>query len=1022
MTGTRIPPALLDKIWNKQVILFLGAGASLEAGAPSGSDLAKRLATAFGVDEGLDLPTTSEYVLAGSVTKRDFDVFIRQALSKLVPSEGHKKLVTFPWQAIYTTNVDTLVEDARTLSLIRETEIKPVISQDDFVDLLDLNATHLFKPHGCISKAPDPRNPLVFSLTELEDNRARRSEVFSAMKKLTQDYALLFVGYSFTGDGMMTKLLAEIRSELGENWLARSYAVMPSVTASQAGVLKAAHTEHLPMKFGEFFAELDLDRQARAKRYVANTRIQPRLRIQGRAFDLSASDFAAIDAQMEILVDSRCDAEPSTAFYKAKHPDWADLHFDLDVRRDVYDDMLKGVISALETKEGKKVVLLTGPGASGKSTVGMRVAHDIFFKQGYPVVRLKPDHQWSTQTLDRLRVAFPGVPVLVFADNPVNALGSLRSLAQYATMVNLPVAFLVTLRSNDWSQHADTHRLPVAQHFELAPQLSQRESRLLAAKLIEKELYVLTPGATLDDLAKKFTSHHGDYLLVILMELIEAKRFRLVILQEWEAIAQEKARRAYLQIALWHQFSMSIKREHLLSATKINPLDWHEEIEKKALKGVIYVDTDDTTYNEYYRTRHEIVAAALVEQLKTDDGSLENAFVEIVRNLDWSSRVEREQIFGLAKSRQAREFLKSPERVTSFFKALIDASNSAPWIYFHYGRWVLWDLNDLNRAEDLFTFGLGKERLSSRKSAYLHMLGLIERKRRDISLTDAERRFHTDESLSFFNKAIKLQPEAEYAYNSKAQLLLTLARETHNPALRTSFLADASETCESGITAVSEMNLGHIRSTYAAILNEAGQIEESRDHAMEALRSGRPAAAYLWARRELHQGEYGRAIEIIDTGLEFNPRDGGLLKLGITAASSGGGHKARLRAYLESAVLAMPSDPFVHVAAGAFALHEDAFEDAHGHFSAAKALASADQDRFRSLELGWMSDELTRFTGVVVNDRGPLGFVRFDQLAIDAPYRVYSGDQEKFTKGDRVTFAVTFNRSGPFATDLELTG
>ncbi len=91
--------------------LFLGAGASMASGAPSGKELARKLIGALDPDSGLP----GELMDIASVLelrrgRPELIEALRGLLQPLRPAGGMEALPAFDWSAIYTTNYDYLVE------------------------------------------------------------------------------------------------------------------------------------------------------------------------------------------------------------------------------------------------------------------------------------------------------------------------------------------------------------------------------------------------------------------------------------------------------------------------------------------------------------------------------------------------------------------------------------------------------------------------------------------------------------------------------------------------------------------------------------------------------------------------------------------------------------------------------------------------------------------------------------------------------------------------------------------------
>src|SRR6202034_3657009 len=96
-----------------RTVLLLGAGASVPSGAPTGTELARRLWLEIAKNEPQsdDLIETAS-ILVRRYTRRPVVEAVRHELRKLKPNGGILGLPKFGWYQIYTTNFDRLVEAA----------------------------------------------------------------------------------------------------------------------------------------------------------------------------------------------------------------------------------------------------------------------------------------------------------------------------------------------------------------------------------------------------------------------------------------------------------------------------------------------------------------------------------------------------------------------------------------------------------------------------------------------------------------------------------------------------------------------------------------------------------------------------------------------------------------------------------------------------------------------------------------------------------------------------------------------
>lgn len=109
-TKVNIPAPLIEAMKSGRIILFLGAGASMEAKskdgkrALSGKQLAQVLAQRFLGEELSDIDLMQVAEMASRVSSQNvvFD-WIGSELKELIPSSAHKLIPTFQWHTIATT-------------------------------------------------------------------------------------------------------------------------------------------------------------------------------------------------------------------------------------------------------------------------------------------------------------------------------------------------------------------------------------------------------------------------------------------------------------------------------------------------------------------------------------------------------------------------------------------------------------------------------------------------------------------------------------------------------------------------------------------------------------------------------------------------------------------------------------------------------------------------------------------------------------------------------------------------------
>lgn len=180
----------------QRTVLFLGAGASVPSGAPTGSDLAamlwKALAKSDIVSEDL---TETCSILENRYGRNLLVEEVRTILKKLQPSGGLLAIPEFEWNSIYTTNFDTLVESAyRRCGKL----ITPVRSNFDYGRAESSEGIPLFKIHGCVTQdlVDGHKGRMVLSERDYEEYKEYRDTLFRRLDLDLSTKDVLVIGHS----------------------------------------------------------------------------------------------------------------------------------------------------------------------------------------------------------------------------------------------------------------------------------------------------------------------------------------------------------------------------------------------------------------------------------------------------------------------------------------------------------------------------------------------------------------------------------------------------------------------------------------------------------------------------------------------------------------------------------------------------------------------------------------------------------------------------------------------------------
>ncbi|MGO8866183.1 MAG: HEAT repeat domain-containing protein [Alphaproteobacteria bacterium] len=231
---------LAQKLRVDQLVLFAGAGLSMQAKARDGSGrrmpgwdaLLTGIAARFGLDPAnyrMDRLSLLDEVEIGH-GRADLNEAVRQIIadSKFMPGDAHAALRTLPWAAVCTTNYDTVLD--------RCLDCQPVVTEEDFRAQMRLpraERSKLFKLHGSLD------NPHTLTTRDYKRWAGNHPLAHHFVKDLLVKNTFLFVGYSLNDPHWKALLdLVEQLVGTGEKWL---YALIWQASDAELNPLRRIH-------------------------------------------------------------------------------------------------------------------------------------------------------------------------------------------------------------------------------------------------------------------------------------------------------------------------------------------------------------------------------------------------------------------------------------------------------------------------------------------------------------------------------------------------------------------------------------------------------------------------------------------------------------------------------------------------------------------------------------------------------------------------------------------------------------
>lgn len=210
-----------DKVLNGEAGLFIGAGASRDAGFVDWRGLLTDVAEELDLDisKEHDLLALAQYHVNGRAGRGEINQQLINAFTKdAAPTSVHEVLARLPIDTVWTTNYEQLLEKAYEAAG-RRVEVK--LSIANLAQARKGRDVTLYKMHGCVTHPEDA----VLTKQDYEVYDGKRRLFTDSLKGDFIEKTLLFIGFSFT-DPNVERILSKVREQLGQNcrthyWITR---------------------------------------------------------------------------------------------------------------------------------------------------------------------------------------------------------------------------------------------------------------------------------------------------------------------------------------------------------------------------------------------------------------------------------------------------------------------------------------------------------------------------------------------------------------------------------------------------------------------------------------------------------------------------------------------------------------------------------------------------------------------------------------------------------------------------------
>ncbi len=1031
-----IPPALLDAVKEQRVVLFLGAGASLDAKNPNGTkmpqgDQLRDLICDKFLGGGLkEKPLSAVAAMAANEGGfPEFQRYIHDLFLPFQPADVHLQIPKFRWRAIATTNFDLLIEKAYSNGSPSLQELVKTVKDGDQFDVRlnkETDPVEFYKLHGCIDVYTDSEIPFVLGQEQYASYATNRTRLYNRLRDLAQDNPVVFVGCSLSDPHIQ-----QILFDLTDPKVRRPpfYLVVPKFDDIEVRYWSSNRVFAIQATFNDFLLSLDRAVPPIARAIPSSVgggelSIRKHYHVANPTEPASVVKYLATDAA-HLYSGLLSSMQDPREFYRGYDDGWGCITQNLDVRRKISDAVLvDAVLLPDENRSPVELFMLKGPAGNGKSVSLKRIAWDTAVTYGQLALYVTDPAGLNIDPLTEI-YRLTGKRMFLFVDHVALLRNELWNLLQSARSRSIPLSVFGAERDNEWNIYCE-HLEPFVRHEFAVRYLNEHEIRQLLGLLETHNALGLLKDIPFEDRVQKFVDRAERQLLVALHETTLGVPFEDIVLDEFQRIEPETARNLYLDICALHRFGAPVRAGLISRASGIRFEDFQREF-LQPLENVVRVIEDKHAHIIYYRSRHQHVAEMVFDRVLPDVQDKFNLLSRLLKaiNVDYSS--DQETFSRLIRGRTVAEIFSSAELGRRFY-----------------------DHVEAAVASDSFV---------------LHQRAVFEMQHPEGSLNQAE---------TAATSAFKLNPTSRSIQHTQAEVARRLAGDTVDPLRRRALRQTAREKLGGNLSRYNEYDLY----THARLaLDEFKDTEASRDEQNRG-----PSPAFVAAAKEtettIQRGiqmfpespelltveasfrewldENAKARETLERAFEMNPAQD-WLAVRLSQKYQASGEVKKSKEVLESCLRDNPSSKTAHLEMGRILMGTDnntALEhlrrsftegdnryEAHfwyarelflqHHFDEANrrftTLHERAPGRFRLQSAAEVRREgaLTIYSCHVQRKEEGYAFLRLDEF----PTSVFAsradsrpGEWEQLNSGARAECALAFNRRGPRAIAVCLSG
>jgi len=651
------PEELVDSIKPDRTILFLGAGASVPSGGPTGIQLARYLEEALAggeriSDELIELCS----ILENRYTRELLVSAVRKRLSLLKPSGGLTVVPEYDWHAIYTTNFDTLVEAAFNKC---GRPIVPIRSNYDYGKIESTEGTLLLKLHGCLKEdiIDGYKARMVLTERDYDAYDDYRQTLYNRLRFELNSKDVLFIGYSLKDAHLRSEIKHAAKLHKEANTPGKLYALIYNSDVDRASLIE---DQGVQVCFGGIDEIMNLFSTLK--------------KTSESEYDLESYDLqlpvSIRSSTIDVLAASQQDSNVKNIFngYPATYA---------DIVKGYTFERSKEKLIVQKMNQGKLCVSIVGVAGVGKTSMARRIVlslsdHDYLAWEHRNEFPLK-SNQWLKVESDLRTKDRNGI---LFIDDSPNHQRQVNILIDNLARVESPkLRVLLVGERSQWVPRTKSSKIFLRGHVEEVSQLEEVEIERLVnlldlkleiRNLVENKFTIMNKRMQIYTLKRKCSAD----MYVALKHIFAFESLDTIILKEYSKLSEE-LQDIYRTVAALEASGTRVHRQLIIRLLNVK-LEYLKG-SLAVLEGLVDeydISPQDGLYG--WRTRHEVVAQTLTRFKYAEEEEFFSLLKEVIESLNPTVYIERRTLNDLCNSQYGIRRILSPKQRLELYQDLID--------------------------------------------------------------------------------------------------------------------------------------------------------------------------------------------------------------------------------------------------------------------------------------------------------------------------------------------------------------